>query len=146
MREAFAGIHPAYVVSVSPYIYHRSVQSPIFKGIPQTTVLNGINTDVFHIYEDNPIKNCFQEKSVVLYVSAYFDPTDVDKKGGAYLVELARRFETENVVFVVVGPCVEQKADIPDNLIKVGHVQGQQMLAKYYCAADITVNQQTGNI
>lgn len=139
MKKAFDGLYPARVVSVSPFIYTRSTQSPIFNGISQTTILNGINTDIFHPYEGNSIKSDFEEKPVVLFVTAYFDPIDTEKKGGAHIVELARRFESDQVAFLVVGSSVERKMALPDNLIKVGFVQGQDMLAKYYSAADLTV-------
>lgn len=139
MKKAFCGFDEAYVVSVSPYIYKRSTQSPIFEGISQTTILNGINSDVFcpqfASREDLGLDDC----KLVVCVTSCFDPLDDTCKGGKYLVDLARRFINDNVRFLAVGRCVERDIELPENLIRVGSILEQERLAKYYSAADLCV-------
>ncbi len=140
MKNAFSGFNEAFVTSVSPYIYSRSAQSPIFDGIEQKTVPNGINTEVFYPRPkiDDDVKKSFKNKTV-LFVTAAFDPIDFDGKGGGYIVELARRFEKDNVDFVVLGRNIKREIELPQNLSVLGNISNQDKLAQYYSAADLCV-------
>lgn len=139
MKAAFEGFNEAYVVSVSPYVYSRSAQSPIFDNISQTIVLNGINTEVFHPTDKPLMKPCSDDTKLIVCVTACFDPADTADKGGAYLVELARRFQNDNVRFSVVGRSVGGDVELPENLTRIGEISDQKLLAQYYSAADLCV-------
>ncbi len=140
MKNAFSGFEEAFVTSVSPYIFSRSIQSPIFDGIEQKTVLNGMNTDVFYPRTEieDDVKKSFKNKSV-LFVTAAFDPLTFDGKGGGYIVELARRFEKDNVDFIVLGRNIKREIELPQNLSVLGNISNQDKLAQYYSVADLSV-------
>ena len=140
MKRAFEGLKKACIVSVSPYVFNRSCESPIFDGIPQKTILNGINTNVFFRHTDikEDIKK-YKGKRTVVAVTAQFDSIDDSKKGGAYLVELARRFEKDNVNFLAIGNVVSRDVILPNNLKVIGKVMNQDDLAQYYSMADVSV-------
>ena len=141
MKEAFNGFEKIQVVSVSPWVYSRSCRSPILKGVQQSVILNGVNTGVFNPQYDNHLREDLgipEDKKVVLHVTSNFSDLDTDRKGGAYLLELAKRFEGENVEFVVVGKG-EIPQDCPQNLRFVGAVIDQKLLALYYSMADLCV-------
>lgn len=141
MKEAFNGFEKIQIVSVSPWVYSRSCRSPILKGVQQSVILNGVNTCVFYPQDDNHLRENLgipEDKKVVLHVTSNFSHLDTDRKGGAYLLELAKRFEGENVEFVVVGKG-EIPQDCPQNLRFVGAVIDQKLLASYYSMADLCV-------
>lgn len=141
MKKSFAGFEKACVVSVSPFINDRSVRSPILAGIPHKTVMNGINTDIFSPQSSELTKSLRDtaEQKLILCVTARFDPTDDSSKGGKYLVELAKRFKGEPVKFLVAGSAVQTKDSLPDNLILLGMIKDQNVLAQYYSAADLSI-------
>ncbi len=141
MKKAFEGFHRMRVVSVSPWVYSRSCRSPILDGVSQSVILNGIDTEVFLPREDKYLRENLRisrDARVVLHVTSGFSVLDTDRKGGAFLIELAKRFEGENVVFVVVGKG-DRPQNAPDNVKFVGAVFNQNLLASYYSMADLCV-------
>lgn len=141
MKKAFSGFSKIQVVSVSPWVYSRSVRSPILEGISQSVILNGVDTGTFapcdgrHLRENLGIS---EDKKVILHVTSGFSVSDSDRKGGAFLVELARRFKGENVEFVVVGRG-NPPQNMPENFKFIGAVHDQKLLAEYYSMADLCV-------
>lgn len=138
MKKAFSGFQEARVVSVSPFTYSRSKQSPIMEGIEQRVVLNGIDTEIFRPYPAQE-NDGMQGEKLVAYVTAFFDPLEDDRKGSAHVVELARRFSGENVRFLVIGKSTSKKVDLPANMTIVGFVADQKQLAQYYSMADVSL-------
>lgn len=141
MRRAFSAFPKLIVTSVSPWVLSRCAASPIMNGVQQRLVENGVDTSVFHVYENNDIWQRYgvspEGKRMVLYVTAYFYG-ESSKKGSKYLLELARRFVGENVVFVVVG-AYAQNIDIPENVCLLGKIADQYELARMYSAADLAL-------
>ncbi|MBE5958507.1 MAG: glycosyltransferase [Lachnospiraceae bacterium] len=134
MKNAFENYEQLTVVSVSPWLKERAEQSKILKNKNHTVILNGVNTDVFRnrVSEDLFDKEYGNSKKV-LYVTADFaDPM----KGGHYIIELAKRLP--EVLFFVVGS-YDSKIDLPNNVVNVGRVKNQYLLAQYYSMADLTV-------
>ena len=141
MKKAFSGFNNIQIASVSPWVYTRSIQSPILEGLSQSVVLNGVNTEVFKIIEKSSLKTmlCIPEKTkVVLQVTSNFSADESDIKGGKYLIELAKSMQDKDVVFVVVGKN-NVTEELPDNLKLVGVVKDQSKLAEYYNMADLCV-------
>ncbi|MBE6727800.1 MAG: glycosyltransferase [Ruminococcaceae bacterium] len=141
MKNAISGNDKLRVVSVSPWVLSRSMQSPIMENVKQKCIMNGLNTHIFtpldsrkHICQKLGIDEACK---IILQVTAYFSSDDKKMKGGFYFNELAKRFENENVCFVVVGRTIENP-QLP-NLKMVGSVLDQKELAAYYSAADLTV-------
>lgn len=62
-----------------------------------------------------------------------------ERKGGRYFLELARRMsDRKDVIFVFVG-YDRDDWDVPTNMVTVGYVKSQDLLAKYYSMADLYV-------
>lgn len=138
MKKAFAGFSNICSVSVSKWLEDRSYQSPIFKNIPHTTILNGLDADIF-CPQDGALElkeklGIPADKKVILHVTASFNS---EVKGGKYVIELAKRLG-DRAVIVVVGNR-ETPIDLPKNIIAVGRVENQKELAKYYTMADLSV-------
>ena len=74
-------------------------------------------------------------EKIVLYVSPSFSSPS---KGGHFILELAKRLENENIIFIAVGFDGDENL-LPKNIIGVRHTKDQKELAKYYSMADVTV-------
>lgn len=62
-----------------------------------------------------------------------------ERKGGKYVLELARQMEErKDITFVYVG-YNRSDWDIPSNMIAVGFISSQDLLAQYYSMADLFV-------
>lgn len=131
MREAFRGFEEdCMVCPVSAWTEDRARQSDIMKDLPQRTVFNGVNTEVFRCREQQ------RENNVVLNVTAHFSGDKNHPKGGWYLIELARRMP--EVTFLVAGPA-DRIPDLPENLRLLGNIADQKELAERYGEAKLSV-------
>lgn len=132
MRRAFRGFEPdCLICPVSTWTEDRAKQSDILKNFSYRTVLNGVDTRVFH----GPKTASGVSGPVVLNVTAEFSLDPGHIKGGFWLTELARRMP--EVTFWVVGP--GQAENLPENLKLLGPLADQQQLAQRYRRADLTV-------
>ena len=143
MKNAFADYKNATIVSVSPWVFSRSNASPILAGLQQKMVLNGLDTTNFNginmISARESLGLSLNEKYIV-HVTARFNPDDENEiKGSSYIVELAKKLQPHNVKVLVVGVCEKYTTKLPENMIVLGPVMNQKLLADYYCAADLSV-------
>ena len=145
MRRAFDGFDGNLVVtSVSPWLMERAKESGILKGKQHTVVLNGLDTAVFHEYSaDDADKLKTQlgiapDEKVIFHATPDFNDRPDHIKGGYYLLRLAERMQGERVRFVVAGSHPAGLA-VPDNVILLGKVSDQALLARYYSMADLTL-------
>ncbi|WP_302275126.1 glycosyltransferase [Faecalibacterium prausnitzii] len=134
MKKAFAGAKQCYVVSVSPWQKKRALESPIFSGVQQRCIMNGIDASIF--YEKRFLKE--DDWRTVLFVTADFSTTDKYSKGGFYLLELARLLKNEKIRFEVVGRTASKKVE-EDNVRIIGPVHDKNELADFYCKADVAL-------
>ncbi len=144
MKKAFDGFSEnLLVVSVSPWLMERAKQSPILFDKNHEVVFNGLDTDVFHYYQENVIKEELEipkEAKVVFHATPFFSLDEGHIKGGKYVMELAQRLLEKNVVFVVAGAHENlDQTNLPSNMILLGKVTDQSKLAKLYSMADVTL-------
>lgn len=139
MKKAFDGFEEDCIVtSVSPWLMERAKQSPILKNFRHVTVLNGLDTAVFHPIDGSDLlkKHGLENKRVVLHVTAAFSLDPQHIKGGYYVAELAKRMP--DVAFVVIGSR-DTSLELPSNVYNIGRVENQRELAAWYSAADVTL-------
>ena len=132
MREASQGFDKMVVCCVSDWVRDRASQSLFYKQYPVVTVLNGLDTDVFHYTNAEDIKAKLNLKGkVVVHVTAdLYRPI----KGGQHVLEMAKRFPDVN--FVILGS--EAKDDTaPRNCRFMGMINDQNLLAQYYSMGDV---------
>lgn len=66
-------------------------------------------------------------------------PASVERKGGKYFLEIANRMKSiKDITFVFVG-YDRNDWKIPENMITVGYVTSQDLLAEFYSLADLYV-------
>lgn len=141
MKKAFDGFNDNLIVtSVSPWLMERAKLSPILNGKKHEVVLNGVNTDVFHFYDTAELRSQMglTGVKVIFHATPSFDDNIKSLKGGYYVLKLAEKMLDENVKFVVAGNHPEG-LKVPPNVILLGKVSDQELLAKYYSMADITL-------
>lgn len=141
MKKAFDGFNDNLVVtSVSPWLMERAKLSPILNDKKHEVVLNGVNTDVFHFYDTAELRSQMglTGVKVIFHATPSFDDNINNIKGGYHVLKLAEKMLNENVKFVVAGSHPEG-LKVPPNVILLGKVSDQELLAKYYSMADVTL-------
>ncbi len=139
MKKAFDTFNDNLIVtSVSPWLMGRAVQSPILSDKRHVVVMNGLDTEIFKIYDTQDLreKHGIKDEKVVFHATPVFSDDIKHQKGGYYVIELAKKLP--NVKFIVAGNYTEG-IKVPDNMILLGRVSNQTELAKYYSMADLTV-------
>ncbi|MEG2541476.1 MAG: glycosyltransferase, partial [Clostridia bacterium] len=137
MKKAFEGFDNLTVVSVSEWLMNRAKLSPILEDKKHVVVHNGIDTQVFRLYNvdelDEEIKSIFSKRPAVFHSTPSFES---EIKGGKYVLELADKMP--NIQFVVAGDYDKTKA-YPANIKFLGRISEQRILAQCYGLADLTV-------
>ena len=140
MKKAFDGFESLSVTSVSPWLMERAKRSPILKDHKHTVVMNGLDTDVFHLYDTMELRQelGITDEKVIFHATPYFSDEKDSFKGGYYVIKLAEALKHKGVKVIVAG---DYKTDIvvPQNLILLGRVSDQKRLASLYSLADLTV-------
>ena len=137
MRKAFDGFEHLKIASVSPWLMERAKQSPILKKLDHTVVFNGVDTAIFRLYDTKELRkqHGLENKKVIFYATAEFSTDPSHMKGGYYALEIAKRLPDVTMI-VAAGRCNEE-IDWPKNVIYLGRISDQKLLAQYYAMADV---------
>ena len=141
MKKSFEGFDENLIVtSVSPWLMERAKQSPILKDKRHEVVLNGLDTEIFHPYDVKELRDKYNLKNekVIFHATPSFNDDPKHIKGGYYVIKLAEMMRNQNVKFIVAGK-YQEGLQIPDNMILLGKVEDQTILANYYSMADVTL-------
>lgn len=141
MKDAFDGFDKGLIVtSVSPWLMERAVRSPILRGKKHRVVLNGLDDAVFHYYDARSLreKHGFKGEKLLFHATPYFNAQPDHIKGGYYILELAKRLRGQDIRLIVAGAHADD-LEVPDNVVLLGRVSDQNLLAMYYSMADLTV-------
>ncbi|MEL7568241.1 MAG: glycosyltransferase [Dehalobacterium sp.] len=141
MHKAFEGFNNLVVTAVSPWLRSRAIQSPILKNKKIVTIENGIDTKkTFHPKTYSHLKSQYKigNEKILLHVTAKFSNRENDLKGGRYMYELAERLKDEKIKILIIGSD-DKTLDMTNNMINVGRISDQNLLAEYYSMADLTV-------
>lgn len=140
MYDSLDGFGNLIIVSVSPWLMERAKQSPILKDKNHITILNGVNTNIFKHYDTDELKKKMglENQKIIFHATAMFSDDINHIKGGYYVLELAKMLKDENVQILVAGR-YKTNIKVPSNITLLGKVQEQELLAKYYSMADMTL-------
>ncbi|MDO4413585.1 MAG: glycosyltransferase [Erysipelotrichaceae bacterium] len=132
LQKAYDGFEKLSICCVSDWVRNRAIRSPFFSKYPVLTVLNGLDTDVFHYIDSSGLKAKLglQGKRIIVHATPNFYNVI---KGGYHVLEIARRFP--ELEFVIIGS--EAKGKIPNNCHFVGPILDQNLLAMYYSMAEL---------
>ena len=139
-QRAFAGFGDRLtVVSVSPWLRDRAASSPILGEMRHTVILNGVDTDVFFPRTDAQRSELAPAgEKLVFHATAEFSDQPGHLKGGADVIDLARRFSGEPVRFLVAGKA-HVAGPLPKNLTLLGEIRDPARMAQLYSMADVTL-------
>lgn len=140
MKKAFEGFDNLKVISVSPWLMGRAIQSPIMKDLNHSVILNGLDTDIFTEKDVSKLKEQYniRDEKIIFHATPVFNDDKENIKGGHYVIELAKQMLNDNVKFIIAGKYPKNLV-VPENMILLGNVSDPEKLAQYYSLADVTV-------
>ena len=101
-------------------------------------VYNGVDTkNVFYRRDTKSLREAhgLTDEKIVLTVAPKLMG---ERKGGRWVVQLARQMKDENIKFIMVG-IEDMSQKFPDNVIPIARTANQHKLAEYYSMADCFV-------
>lgn len=124
------------LVPVSEWM-RREMQHSFFKGYVFRVIPNGINTEVFRVYDTANVKTTYhlQGKHVLLGVASIWS----EEKGLYDFIKLAGRLNQDEVL-VLVGIKEEERKLLPAGVVAISRTENIRQLAELYAAADVFVN------
>ena len=137
-REAFTrlGKDQLTIVPVSEWIKGEMQQS-FLKEYPFQVIHNGINTDVFQVYDAGEVRRRYQleGKRIFLGVASIWSC----EKGLYDFIQMADMLNEEEVI-VLVGVKPEERKLLPGNVGGIARTENIRQLAELYAAAEAFVN------
>ena len=137
-KAAFTSIPPERltIVPVSEWIKNE-MQRSFFNGYGFHVIHNGINTEVFNLFDAGAIKNEYHlnGKYILLGVASIWSR----EKGLDDFIELSGMLK-DNERIVLVGVDTKRQKHLPRNIIGITRTENVHQLAELYSAADVFVN------
>lgn len=135
-KKSFADFNNLTIIVPSEWIKSRVKQS-FLKDVAIKVINNGINTKVFYPRETEQLRQQLGVKNekIVLAVAPNLMS---ERKGGKFVVEMAEKMKEDNVKFVLVG-LLDTNETFAENIVPIGMVSDQDLLAQYYSLADVFV-------
>ena len=124
------------IVPVSEWIRNEMRRS-FLNAYPFRVIHNGINTDIFNIYDDRQVRTAFGlgDRHILLGVASIWSR----EKGLDDFIRMAGMLNEDEVV-VLVGIKPEDRKRLPDNVVGIARTENIRQLAELYAAADVFVN------
>lgn len=141
MYKAFEGFeNNLIVISVSPWLAERAKLSPILKKFKHYTILNGLDYEIFKIWNVDELKKEYSltNEKIIFHVTPRFDNSLKNIKGGYYVLKLAEELVNEKIKIFIAGS-YDKRIEVPHNVILLGQITDQKELAKFYSLADVTI-------
>ena len=143
MQKAFDGFDNTNLVitSVSPWLMGRAKQSPILAKKRHCVVLNGVDTEsIFCPRQTEELRKKYEitDEKIIFHATPLFTPKTDYIKGGEYVIQLAKELQGKNIKIFVAGD-YDDSIEKLDNVILLGKITDQKLLAQYYSLADVTL-------
>lgn len=124
------------IVPVSEWI-HGEMQKSFFQGYNFRVIHNGINTEVFKLFDTDSIKSKYHlnGKHVLLGVASIWS----EEKGLYDFIKLAKLLKEDEII-ILVGIKPKESRLLPPNIIGIARTENIRQLAELYSAADVFIN------
>lgn len=135
MKKKLLGNLEMTIITPSQWLANRVKQS-FLKNKEVRVIYNGVDINIFHykpIYNLRKNLKISEEYKIVLFVAP--DVTSV-RKGAKWVMQLSNLVSDMKIVFLMVGGG-EIPQIHPKNVLYVGKVQDENVLAEYYSMADV---------
>lgn len=137
-RKAFTSMPKdrLVIVPVSQWICDE-MQKSFFRGYDLRVIHNGINTEVFRVYDSQETRKKYGlgNKHVLLGVASIWSK----EKGLDDFVQMAKQLHEDEII-VLVGIKPEEKKKLPAKIVGIARTENIQQLAALYAAADAFIN------
>ena len=137
-RKAFTSMPKdrLVIVPVSQWICDE-MQKSFFRGYDFRVIHNGINTEVFRVYDSQETRKKYGlgNKHVLLGVASIWSK----EKGLDDFVQMAKLLHEDEII-VLVGIKPEEKKKLPAKIVGIARTENIQQLAALYAAADAFIN------
>lgn len=133
-QSMYTDFERLHLVAPTEWLADRMRQSMVrHKSI--NVVHNGLDVVTFSRCDTKMLRSSLRLSTEFVVLSVGADLLS-ERKGGGWVLELARRNPNAGIVFVMVG--VEQvPKQIPPNVIMLPRIYDQKLLAEYYSLADV---------
>lgn len=136
LNNIYINFNELTIVAVSNWLYERAKQSLFFKDKRLLCINNGIDTSIYKPNTNNRLRNIYANWShIVLHVNPTFTEPS---KGGQYIIELAKRNQKKNILFIIIG-YKGRKNILPPNIKALPIINDTSLIAEYYSIADLTI-------
>lgn len=133
-KEIFEDFRRLEVVVPSNWLADR-VKNSIVGGLPTSVVFNGIDIKTFKPRDRGSLRSKLKLKDNFCVLSVGSSLLS-ERKGGRWVVELAKRFDQKDIVFLMVG--VDRvPSEVPSNVLMFPPIDDQDLLAEFYSLADV---------
>ena len=124
------------IVPVSNWMKNE-IQHSFLKNYSNQVIYNGIDTNIFKIYDSITIRNRYaiNNKKIILGVASIWS----EEKGLNDFIKLASIIDL-NYIIILVGITPKQNILLPKNIIGITRTENLYQLAELYSAADVFVN------
>lgn len=137
--KLFSSIEKLYIVGVSKWVTKEASMSH-FKNRKLATIYNWIDSSIFRNRTDTrairETLNLQNSDFIVLMVTTGIS----NKKGYREMVKLAKYFENQKHMKLIVVGRNRQNLELPANLIHVEHTHDAIELSRYYSLANVCLN------
>lgn len=133
-QSLFADFDRVHFVAPSEWLADRMRQS-IIQHKPISVVPNGLDVETFCRSDTKELRASLGLTNEYVVLSVGADLLS-ERKGGRWVLELAKRNPDAGIVFVMVG-AEQVPKQIPHNVRVIPRIFDQGLLAKYYSLADV---------
>ncbi|TCT30367.1 glycosyltransferase involved in cell wall biosynthesis [Providencia alcalifaciens] len=134
-KDSFSNYHNLTIVTPSSWLAERTKISFLHEKKIKI-IHNGINNkDIFKPIYNSSLYNKYNlyGKKIILSIA----PNIMSyTKGGEKILDIARKYHDQNVIFLLIGNDDEIK-NLPKNVIAIGKIKDQNLLAEFYSIADL---------
>jgi glycosyltransferase involved in cell wall biosynthesis len=135
-KKSKANLSNLAIIAPSQWLINQSVLSSLFREQQHFVITNAIDCQVFKLYDKVFCKRLFNVPSLNKVIVFVAQKASFRIKGISYLLEIINDFK-EDITILVVGQ-LENSLEYK-NVISLGTIQDEQLLALVYNAADVMV-------
>jgi glycosyltransferase involved in cell wall biosynthesis len=135
-KKSRSNVSNLSIITPSQWLSNQSILSSLFRNQRHSVITNAIDCLVFKVYDKVFCKKLFNiphSNKAIVFVA---QKASFRIKGISYLLEIMNDF-TEDVTILVVGQ-LENSLEY-ENIVSLGTIQDEQLLALVYNAADVMV-------
>lgn len=136
-KRGFTGLNSISYVALCNWMIVRLKSSSAFKNQKIYKIYNSLDTSIFKSINQKTARKDLGvpvDRKIVLFVS---ERTDNYRKGGYMLSRIIHILKEENIYFYAIG--ASEMTNLDDNLVQLGVIQDEKMMATVYNIADVLI-------